>query len=74
MKRVIETIVIPKEPCNAVLVVETCKSVPVSASQEESMPASVSQGEPALIPPVPTVTIERDPAFIHLVPPVASET
>ena len=83
MKRVIETIVIPKEPCNAVLVVasqkETCNAVPVSTSQEEpafipSMPASVSQGEPALIPPVPTVTIEREPAFIHLVPQVASET
>ena len=57
MKRVIETIEIPQVPCNAVLVVasqiETCNAVPVSASQEEpafipSMPASVSQGEPAL--------------------------
>ena len=58
--RDIETIVIPKKPCNAVLVVanqkEICNAVPVS----------VSQGEPALIPPVPTVTIEREPAFIHL--------
>ena len=48
--RDIETIVIPKEPCNAVLVLanqkEICNAVLVS----------VCQREPALIPPVPTVT------------------